>query len=131
MVSKRIKFRIYDPITKIMRTSGSTPSMLQGFFRDTATLNTLHGISYEQFTGLLDKNGKGVCCGDLLKRKGDKRIYQVAMDVNGIRPWHTDFLLSSERGRTCAGDFSPLGQGYIAEKCEVIGNIHENPDMME
>lgn len=75
--------------------------------------------SVGQFTGLLDKNGKEIYEGDLLKVSegmqdaiGEPEIVFVIWDKGG-------FMTSAYR--------------YIwlvAETSEVIGNIYENPDLL-
>lgn len=74
----------------------------------------------EQFTGLHDKNGKMIFEGDVLKGHNslheDRTIYRVVYESNGFYymdeddvGWHPEHI----------------------ENVEVIGNIHDNPELME
>lgn len=78
-----------------------------------------------QFTGLTDKNGTKIFEGDILKLGGDN-----------LPHWH-------EEGDVVevyyvGGAFEPLGDydsdcgtAVVARFCEVIGNIHDNPELLK
>ncbi len=69
-----------------------------------------------QFTGLTDKNGKKIFEGDIIFDPEIKDNYIVEFDEGGF----------------CAGDM--FLQAYISFdefSCEVIGNIHDNPELLE
>jgi len=69
-------------------------------------------IELMQFTGLLDKNGKEIYVGDVLR---EFRIKSAPMANNGI-----DRKFTVEDIRDL--DFSP-------DQCTIIGNIYENPEL--
>lgn len=73
-----------------------------------------------QYTGLKDKNGTKIFEGDILRGKG-KNVYEVVYSEN------------------IAG-FVTRGTGVLSVPCmnhgtmkyyEIIGNIHENPELLE
>lgn len=77
-----------------------------------------------QFTGLTDKNGKKIFEGDILAAKLfgnhiDKGVVRYGQYncscCDGVYGWYVD-----------GGDIRDA-----EELCEVIGNIHDNPELME
>jgi uncharacterized phage protein (TIGR01671 family) len=69
-------------------------------------------IVYEQFTGLLDKNGKEIYEGDVLGyRTGSGHL------CSGVMKW--------------VEDESRWAQFIPITDFEVIGNIHENPELLK
>ena len=84
-----------------------------------------------QFTGLTDKNGKKIFEGDILK-------YQINIKtaiVGKIAFLCGAFVFESEElDRECDIAFATFADDEIAlpENCiEVIGNIHDNPELLE
>lgn len=80
--------------------------------------NILHVM---QFTGLLDKNGKEIYEGDIVKTSTDKAL------VIGWSPRFASFVIMS-----AAWMFTHwFGEAMDALDCEVIGNIYENQNLLK
>ena len=82
--------------------------------------NDLHIM---QSTGLKDKNGKEIFEGDILDYKGRKALVR----------WHGSyasfiyrFVDELQKRNT---EWKPLYLAYM--KCEIIGNVYENPELLE
>lgn len=100
------------------------------------TQNTVHFFESEpitmmQYTGLKDKNGKEIYEGDIIKS------FYPAWEELGIKypkeEYITDVIWDNGEYRT--KDFSPLYVHVDNEEanvsCEIIGNIYENPELLE
>lgn len=97
-----------------------------------ATLN-LHKISHNtvgQFTGLHDKNGKEIYEGDIIRSfdsKGEPIIHYIQYDDEEAG------FVAVLKG-SAKGDFGygRCCQQWITEcEKEVIGNIHDNPELLK
>jgi hypothetical protein len=73
----------------------------------------------QQFTGLLDKAGREIYEGDLIKAEGEE----------GLQEWTIIFA----DGRFCAhNDRDMIGLHYWdAQEMNIIGSIYENPELLE
>ena len=120
---REIKFRAWDVEEKIMIDANSFA------FEEYLPLSDLFKSSsfeFMQFTGLRDKNGKEIYEGDIIKlgedtydlyyRINEKVTIEWDEDLTGFKPFmdtHSDY-------------------DYINnETCEVIGNIHETPELIK
>lgn len=79
-----------------------------------------------QFTGMLDKNGKEIYEGDIL-RLGNSPSGICEVKWNGsITAFCIRFSYENELGS------KPLGEWVICERdIEIIGNIHDNPELLK
>ena len=80
-------------------------------------------ITLMQSTGLRDKKGKEIFEGDILDYKGRKALVR----------WHGSYasfiyrFVDELQNRNT--EWKPLYLAYM--KCEIIGNIYENPELLE
>lgn len=85
----------------------------------------------EQYTGLKDKNGKKIFEGDIVREWSHwhKNLSATVSDI-GCYLVVCDYLgsLSLKKNTSCGGVSTPLIRTSIVE---VIGNIHDNPELLE
>jgi len=120
---REIKFRAvhYGELLNRVFTPFDAHKMLTGQLRNDDESDYFDPCAeFEQYTGLLDKNGKEIYEGDVVKM-GDGILtvfYQapsfVMKEKKTHKHWHVFVLAESER-----------------QFCEVIGNIHDNPELLE
>lgn len=86
-------------------------------------------IELMQSTGLFDKNGKEIFEGDVVtdgQTVGDIKHHQTygfyMIDDKGIERWFSD--------GNCIEDFEEDAE-TVSEILEIIGNIYENPELLE
>ena len=87
-----------------------------------------------QFTGLKDKNGQEIYEGDVIKTAFDTRAF-------GVVTWNEDgyFFIDMDFGKhdNANCEYSTLGRMLRVQidgkpiDIEIIGNIHENPELMK
>lgn len=115
-MSREIKFRAWGKNSKEYLGSSSDGfnmeelSRLAGQFKD---------WELEQYTGLKDKNGKEIYEGDILETVDKAVRYIVVWDEDDLGYWG--------KAITCTPDFS---MDTVDSDDEVIGNIHENPELL-
>ena len=78
-------------------------------------------LVFEQYTGCKDKNGTEIYEGDVVKVEGDGEIYRVKWIRSGF----------GLEPRYNSPRYPVLGNVELHRKIEVIGNIHENPELLE
>ena len=69
-----------------------------------------------QYTGLKDKNNKEIYEGDILFESFSEEYFKVAFENGSFRAEVDEYSLDLE-------DYAHI--------CEVVGNIYENPELME
>lgn len=121
-----IKFRAWDKVKKVMMVPRDIQTDSDGnIFYVEANSPTgeydeggLDIFKLEQFTGLTDVNGKPIYEGDIVKayRMCKSDLITFANGSFGIAPdyWHSFESFTNFYG-----------------KCEVIGNVHQNPELLE
>ena len=121
---REIKFRAWHKETKKMiDLKKITPLALRDNI-DGIFLPFKDGIILVQFTGLLDKNGKEIYEGDIVRynktnEKTTTTVAEVFWNTLGMGGW----WLVDLPDRYHSG-------GMHIDSIEVIGNIHENPELL-
>lgn len=114
-MSRQIKFRIWNRVGDCMHE-----------WKELVAKNKIHLLSDQQysypvmqFTGLLDVNGKEIYEGDIISIWGTTlKVYWEDSDASFMAETLDDNAMC-ESGQEWSG------------RCEVIGNIYENPELLE
>lgn len=114
----RFKFRVWDIRRKLYITNG-TIDMRNGIFA-TLGFEEVKKFILEQCTGLKDKNGNLIYEGDLLQFKNNGAIYIIK-----YKPYKSCAFCC------CAGNYCFTLKDDSSSYVEIIGNIHENPELLE
>lgn len=122
-MSREIKFRFWD--TKEGKWLGKDSSYWKELTfkdcRDKLIASMRQGnIVAEQYTGLKDKNGKEIYEGDIVK--GDMGVFEVK--------WY-DLVAQFMFRPNMSMKYHPPFTSTQLEVMEVIGNIQENPELLE
>ncbi len=86
---------------------------------NTSFWQKVHTETVGQDTGIKDKNGKEIFEGDIYNL-GDKRILSVV-------EWHDSGFMGKQKGTVGSRE----GLQHWRNRIEIIGNIYENPELLE
>jgi uncharacterized phage protein (TIGR01671 family) len=133
-IMREIKFRAWDKeYKKMMEWGKQLKGLTQNGIKTVMSYNSedswsdcynLKDIELMQYTGLKDKNGKEIYEGDIVKYFDNKEHIVV---VENIKELGTGMYLK----RVGSGYYT-LNPSVIRDyEVEVIGNIYENPELLE
>lgn len=121
-MSREIKFRAWDKEEKIMISADSLA------FEEYAPISLLfadakYHFEIMQYTGLYDKNGKEICEGDIIK---------ISNYGFGLRTIYSQVQFNDGCFDVVVNRFRDYLKCYVVNHtAEVIGNIYENPELLE
>lgn len=153
---REIKFRAWDKKTKKMRDVGmvSFHNKRSSFDYNASNLPKVYSlwgkdiiddkdvclhreppsVILEQYTGQKDKNGTEIYEGDIVEINMGYITPSILEVVYGGHWEYAAFGLHGKRRKkdTTESDYSwDILNSATAKDCEIIGNIHENPELLE
>ena len=118
---REIKFRAWDKINKEMFNVESINFQERRVYKDVVSYRNFNDIELMQYTGLKDKNNKEIYEGEILSNGNNEKPYKVIFENGSFR---AEF----------EGDFEEYSFDLInivAQGCEIVGNIYENPELIK
>lgn len=89
-------------------------------------------VILEQYTGLKDKNGKEIYEGDIISEQIDAGMTGIDGKYSYVVKWSEYFCsFIVQTIKTPTGEFLRDEIYQLNMSREVIGNIHENPELLE
>lgn len=126
-MSREIKFRVWSEEDREYRTDCRLTELFTSETGTPATVYSDEGDRFdiEQYTGLKDKNGKEIYEGDIVfffTEHFDKATggFDGEDEHNATVEWFDNGFAFMDK--------APYDPNI---ECEVIGNIHENPELLE
>ena len=140
---REIKFRAWDRINGMFRKQQmiKEPSLSRSDISKGCRINDVFNdkeFIFMQYTGLKDSKYNKICDGDIVLRKG--KMYRIIFEIGSFMLSPIDDIDMDEEFINCWNDHVyPLSQLYfengdledILSDLTIIGNIHENKELLE
>lgn len=127
------KYKVWDKEeNKWLELGGDTYIFYDGQKMKVVEGNESYGAVHDnveivEYTGLKDKSGNELYEGDLIPHKFDKKA--IGIVTYGNRAGHTGFHVEWKNGMH--KDLLRVDLPYWASVSEVIGNVFDNPEMLQ
>lgn len=116
-----IRFRAWVRFLRVIRVVDQLNSNGSAMIEDYKYCIESEAFDLMQFTGLKDRNGVEIYCGDIISDHNGLGVVKYSENhgafrvvySDGVAKWFIDYTLNGER-----------------ESIEVIGNIYENPELI-
>jgi len=117
---KAIRFRVWDKKTKKIRNVEEMGFGSNDWILPADVVNRkMKDVKLMQFTGLYDKNGEGIYENDIIV-DDMYNVYYECRFSEGCFGFH------SKDNRY----FNLIDREYISKDIEIVGNIYENPELL-
>ncbi|CAK1225137.1 hypothetical protein R54839_PPFHFPJH_00155 [Fructobacillus fructosus] len=130
---RNIKFRAWDRFAKEMVFAKTIDFGTNGAecIVDSDGINGDVGGEWdlEQYTGLHDKNGKEIYEGDIVEIIVEHNVYYPSNDAPKFTPIKKVCPVKVRPGIMTVGKW--ILCEFKQDKIQVIGNVHENPELLE
>ena len=126
---REIKFRAWDTNKKCWVGGNSAFHLNDQNAPIIEVEKTRSGIKIMQFTGLLDRHGKEIYEGDVVRMYGNS--LDVVKWIESIRMvgFGTERIKAGDQNVIDTADVKNLQQEMA--RSEIIGNIYENPELLQ
>lgn len=128
---REIKFRVWDEINKKFYQNFDIGRWI-GYDANLNEIFKNGPFVFQQFTGLKDSDGKEIVEGDLVSlrlKNGFEQILEARFGYGapmGRRYFGVYFASKDEKF-----NFNPYDEIQNLEKLEIVGNIFENPELLQ
>ena len=132
---RELKFRAWDKHNKIFLYTGMFNIRIDtGDLQVNGSDGVVGGVEISQFTGLQDKNGKDIYEGDVLQYADittDKWLILGEKTIGVVKWKQGDCSLSPQDIEQNHKNGNYYAYWGFIEQIEIIGNIYENPELLE
>lgn len=119
-----LEYKCYVDVWEITFDDEGLPGVLSFEYNGLLHKEPAHNFILEQYTNLKDKNGKEICEGDTLGGIWEGGFISWCDKCKQLQYHTIDGCMA------CSGDVHWYELAEDDGELEVIGNIHENPDLL-